>query len=233
MLNTNYEIIDEVLVRAGVTSTATGLYTDTILRDWSNIAHRWASSYHKWPFTEGRVSTTYTATEETPFPEGWKPDSIRLLTIGGERLRKLTYADYQRFKEESPTGTDRVFTDYGLTLFVNTLSDVSGTAVLYGQYTPTRIDTTDDTATTVFSNRDEDGNEAIVEEMLSYAKKREKKLDEAAVHHNQALELLEGMWKRITDEQYAYHSKDRGMFEWFDVLEGADTDGLIHRDRWY
>ena len=235
MLNTAYDIIDEVLVRGNVSSTSvTGaLYTDTILRDWVDTAHRWVAGYRKWPFTEGRVSTTYAATEETPYPEGWKPDSIRLLTVGGKRFRKLTFQDYQRYKEEQTTGQDPVFSDFGFTLFLNVNASVSGTMIVYGQYTPTSIDVTDNTATTVFSNRDEDGNEAMVEEMLSYAMKREKKMDEALTHHNRAVALLEGIWKRFTDEQFGYQTKDRGMFEYFDVLNGASQDDLIRRDRFY
>lgn len=233
MLNTAYEIMDEVLVRAGVTSTTTGLYTDTILRDWVAMAHRWGASRHKWPFTEGRVSTTYASSEENQYPEGWKPDSIRILTVGDKRFRKLNYLDYQQFREERPDDTARVFSDFGLTYFVNPNADVSGTTVLYGQYVPIDLDMTDSTATTIFSNRDEDGNEALVEEVLCYAKRREKKMDESAVHHQRAMELLDGIWKRITDEQYAYQTKDRGMFEYFDVLDGSFEDQFIRRDRFF
>src|SRR5687767_14236959 len=112
MLRTAYDVIDQVLVRAGTSSTATGLYTDAVLRDWVDDAHRWTAGYKKWPFTEGRVSTTYSGAEETNYPEGWRPDSIRLLQIGGKRYQKLNFEDYQIFKEEQSSNDDRVYTDF-------------------------------------------------------------------------------------------------------------------------
>lgn len=235
MLNTAYDVIAEVLVRGNVstTSASDALYTDTVLRDWVDMAHRWAASFRKWPLTEGRQSTTWTGSEEVPYPEGYKPDSIRYLTVGGDRMQKVSFEDYQRYKEDFPTGTDRIYSDYASLLYLNVNADVSGSLTMYGQYVPAAIDVTDDTAKTVFSDREEDGNEAMVEEMLRYAKLREKKPDEAAIHHQRAVDLLEGIWKRFADEQFGYHTKDRGMFEYFDVLEGQKSDDFIRRDRFF
>ena len=47
--------------------------------------------------TEGQT-TTFAATEEWQF-EGYKADAIRCL-IGGSRLTKLNFEDYQTFREE-------------------------------------------------------------------------------------------------------------------------------------
>lgn len=234
-LKTTYEIMDEVLVRANVTTTAAtrGLYTDTILRDWVDQAHQWAAAYKKWPVTEGRISTTWTGTEINDYPEGWKPDSIRYMTVGGDRMQKLNFADYQMFRENTPDSEDRVFSDFGLSYYVNPNADVSGTTWFYGQYLPRAFDMTDETETTVFSNRLDEANEAIVEEILKYAKLREKKPDEASVHHQRAIEVLETLWKKIQDEQFGYQTKNRGMYEYFDVLEGELHDRLIRRDQWY
>lgn len=233
-MNTTYEIIDEVLVRAGVSSTTAtgGLYTDTILKDWLDPAHRWASAQRKWPFTEGRISTTYSQ-EENDYPEGWKPESIRLLTVGGKRYQKVTHRDYQRYLEDTSNGEDKVFTDFGLTYFINPNSDPSGSVTVYGQYTPAAIDKTDDAAKTVFSDRAPELNEAIVEEILSYAKKREKKPTEAREHHLNALRIIAEGWENVTSEQFGYQTKDRSMFKRFDVMEGVDADEFIRRDRWF
>ncbi len=78
---TQNEIKTDIIVQGGI-STSVGFFTDTILNTWIDKAHKWAAGYKKWPFTEGRVSTTYVAdasTDEVGFtyPEGWKPDSIR------------------------------------------------------------------------------------------------------------------------------------------------------------
>jgi hypothetical protein len=213
MLRTIGNIIDAVLVRGNVTTTAAGLYTDTILNGWVNDAHRWAAGFARWPFTEGRYSTTFTGTEETQYPEGWRTDSIRYLEIGGERLKKVIFQDYKSYIEDTDSaGQDKIYSDYGRTLFVNVASDVSGTMTVYGNYIPAKIDTTDPTLLTIFSDADEDGNEAIVEEMLSYAKLREKKFDEANLHHQRAINVLNVIRERIAGEQFGYGSHESSMW---------------------
>jgi hypothetical protein len=103
----------------------------------------------------------------------------------------------------------------------------------YGQYNPVDIDMTDTSSTTVFSNGDEDGNEAIVEEVLYYANLRERKEQQAQFHHARAVQILEGLWARVQDEAYAYHTTRArgGMFKRINVLGGGVDDELIRRDQ--
>lgn len=234
MLNNSLQIIQEVLVRGGVSTTTTtsgGLYTDTILAGWFGDAYRWATGYKKWPFTEGRVSTTF-ANEECAYPEGWKTDSIRFITVGGDRYQKLNYEDYNIFRDEQPDSDDKNYSDYARTIFVNPNS-TSGSLMAYGQYTPaTGVSTIVDTGeTTVFSDNEEEGNEAIVEEMLRYAMQREKKPNEAETHHQKAIEILERIWKNVGDEQFAYHGKNHGMFKRVDVVNGDYYDDEINENQ--
>jgi hypothetical protein len=236
MINTNADIITEVVVRMSI-DTSTAWYTDTILKSWEQSAHDWAVGFHKWPFTEGRSETTYSSAQintqgdvRYSYPEGWKPDSIRLLQIGGKRLEKISIEDYQIFREEQTSSRDRYFSDFGLEYLINPNTDVSGTIVAWGQYTPA-IDPTDNGALTVFSRSGNEGNEAIVFEMMSYAYTREKMTQEATVAHQKAIEILEGVWKRYEDEQYQYKTKDRGMFRRFDVLQGDMYSDIIKRDQ--
>ncbi len=238
MLRTTGDILSQVLVRANATTTAAtnGLYTDAILKAWGNDAHRWAAAQRKWPFTEGRVSTTFASTEEIPYPEGWKSDSIRILTIGSFNFEKVNFQDYQVFKEDRSGSNDRIYSDFAGILYVNPSADASGTLVAYGQYTPAELDLSDGTSAstlTVFSDREEEGNEAMVEEILKYAKMREKKMDDAMQHHNRAVEILEGVWRRYADEQFGYLPKDSGMWKRIDVLAGSQTDETVKRNRWF
>lgn len=226
------DIIDEVLVELQAGTTA-GYYSDAALRRWVDKAHKFAAGYKKWPFTEGRVSTTYSSTEEWNYPEGWKPDSIRLLQVGGERFQKLNFEDYQIYKEEQPDGEDKIFSDFSLTYFVNTNADVSGTMTVYGQYTPATLDLTTSNVATVFTLNGEEGNNAIAEEMLSYAKIREKNPAEAKMHHENAVAILDALWELVQGEKHAYHGKDRGMFTRFDVLGGNLRDDLLDENRFY
>ena len=223
------DIITEVLVRNNRTTTD-AFITDAMLQDWTRSAHNWASAYKKWPFTEGRISTTYAGTEEIFF-EGYKADSIRFIKVGNDLLQKVGFKDYQQMKDEQIDSSDKVYTDFGRMLFINVNADISGTLTAYGQYQPV-IDPTDLTATTIFSGYDSEGNDAIVEKVTSYLKKREHLPDEVAIHEEKAKELLESVWGKIGGEQFAYHNRSGdGMFSRFDVLEGGFKEDLLKRDQ--
>lgn len=236
-MKTQPDIKNDILVQLGVSTTVV-FFTDAILDDWIDKAHKWGAGYRKWPFTEGKVTTTYVADSDPEagflYPEGWKPDSIRMLQVGGKRFQKLNFYKYQEFREDQADDKKKVFSDHGLSYFINPKADVSGTTTLWGQYTPATIDDTDNTATTVFSGYAEEGNEAIVQEVISYAKAKEQKLQEALAWHEQAKKTLEELWTRITDEQFGYQGgDDAGMFKRIDVLSGAMRDDMFKRDQFY
>lgn len=234
MITTSGDIKTDILNKLGV-STTSAFYTDAILNNWIKSATRWATSYKKWPFTEGRVSTTYTSANEEWSFEGYKADSFRIVQIGGKRLEKLNFEDYQIFKEEDSGANDRVFSDFGRLVFINPNIDLSGTLTAYGQYTPIDIDMTDTASTTVFSNGDEEGNEAIVEEVLSYAKIREKQEQESGYHHTRAMQILDSVYQKVAQEQFNYktHRTRGGMWKRIDVVEGGVASDSISRDQFY
>lgn len=247
-LRTTGDIITEVLVRNNRTTTD-GFITDTIIQGWLKDAHMFTTSYHKWPVTEGRASTTFASyvTNEDGYLqgtyfEGWKSDSIRALTIGGKKVTKTNFYKFQKFLEDNPNATDRIFTDRARIIYVNPNIDLSGTVTAWGQYSPI-LDVTDMTATTVFSDADEEGNEAIVHEMSSYMFDREspstslvrgKQVSPSIVKHQKAIEILDLMWKRVGDEQFGYNTtQDDGMFKRFDVLRGGFKEDLFRRDQFF
>jgi len=223
-MRTKTDIITEVLVRNNRTTTD-GFITDTTLTNWYNESNKWASAYKKWPFTEGRVSTTYTTTETWNF-EGYKADSIRFLTIGDKLYQKINFKDYKQMLDETPSSTDRVYSDYGRTIYINTASGGSGTLTIYGQYQPV-IDTTDESGLAIFTDWDDEGNEAIVEKMSGYLKRREHIPDEAELHDQRAVVKLNEIWDKIGGEQANYQLRNGdGMFTRFDVLNGGFSDGI-------
>jgi hypothetical protein len=228
------DIFNQVIVRSGITTTS-AYFTDTIVKDWINDAYMWASAYHKWPMTEGRVSTTYAsgtgANSDEYFFEGYKADSFRFLKIGSNRFQKLNFEDYQNYLEENPQGQDKVFSDFGKLVYINPNSGASGTTVAYGQFQPTLLDLTDHTAETVFSSYDTEANEAICNKALSFLKLREMRMSDADYFANKAIEQLENVLKRYEGEQSAYQTKNRGMFKRVDVLGGDYYDELFRRDQ--
>lgn len=218
------DVITQVLVRNNRTTTD-GFLTDTILATWFTDSHAWAMSQKKWPFTEGRISTTYAAIEEINF-EGYKADSIRFLKVGIDLFQKVDFESYLRMKNETPNSDSKVYTDFGKTLFINTLSGVSGTLTAYGQYQP-YLDVTDLTANTSFANWNDEGNEAIYEKMTGFLKRREHLPDEAELHDQRALAKIEEVSIQIGKEKFAYQNRSGdGMFKRFDVINGGFEDGL-------
>lgn len=246
------DIINEFLVRMNV-STTVAFYTDAILTRWASNAHQWAASRYKWPMTEGRFSTTFaTRLQEDgytvlEYPEGFRADSVRLLTIGGKEYKKTNFYKFRKFLEDNTQDTTKIFSDFGGRLLINpNASDLSGTAVMWGQINVAPLASDSNiqvpTALTIFSGVEEDGNEAIVELMMGYAKQREKTQtavvkgqpqSAALMHAQKAGAMLDAIWKRIQDEQFAYQdSQNEGMFKRFDVLRGGFSEDLFKRDQW-
>lgn len=235
MLQNVGDIITEVLVRNNRTTTDS-FVTDTMLQDWLRMANNYCTTFKKWPFSEVRdKSYAWTGAEEVDysvFTVDYKADSIRILQIGDKRLEKMNLEDYLIMREERPECNDRVFSDFSRTLYINPYADVSGTTVAFGQQTP-KVDATDPTAVTAFSPYDEEGNEAIVEKMTSYLKRREHLPDEAELHDGRTDATLEKVWAKIQAEQYKYKtgSDSEGMFKFFDVVEGGYRNDLYKRDQ--
>jgi len=231
------DIKSQILVRTGK-STTSGWLTDTYLNMFLTQAHRWAAGYKPWPFTEGRVASTFATgrgvNSDEYYFEGYKADSFRIMTIGNKRLKKLNFDDYLIMRENRPANNDRVFSDFSGTVYINPQIGVSGTLVAYGQYVPRTFDKTSETEETVFGNIAEDCNEAIIEEAISYVYKRDGKIKQSQEQHLSAKTLLEEAWKRILDEQHAYqtHSSRGGIWRRIDVLgKGIYED--LKEDQFY
>lgn len=253
ILRTQGDIITDFLVKMNQSTTA-GFYTDEILTTWATNAHQWAASRYKWPMTEGRYSTTAASlgTNEDGFttleyPDGFRADSIRLLTIGGKRFYKKNFYKFQQFLEDNTADTSDIYTDFARRVYINPrAADLSGTVVAWGQVNVAQLATDtvgsvsgtigqDPTATTIFTDIENDANEAIVEKMIEYAKAREKATPQDIIFHGQKAErILDGIWKRIQDEQFGYQDTlNEGMWKRFDILRGGFKEDTFKRDQWF
>lgn len=234
-LRTVSDLITEVLVRNNRTTTD-GFITDAMLQDWLRNANAYTTTQYKWPLSEVRdQSTSWAGAEEVPYADftiDFKADAIRILLIGGKRLEKKNFEYYQIFREEEPSADDRIYSDFGRVLFINPNCGLSGTIAAFGQYTP-QIDPTDATATTIFSSFDDEGNEAIVEKMTSYLKRREHLPDEAELHDQRTDAVLQKLWGKVQAEQYKYQTGPvtDGMFKHIDVLNGGYRIDSFKRDQ--
>lgn len=244
MLNTFGDIRNDVLAKLNHTTTM-AFYTEAILGTWINEAQSWAAAYRKWPFTEGRVSTTFASLVNDEdgmlrgdYPEGFKSDSIKYLTIGGKMVSKKEFTTFRKFLEDNSGNTlgdsGRIFSDFNRNYYINPKIDLSGTVTAYGQYIPASMDTTDLNALTFFSGANDDGNEAISLEVQSYGKRREDKTQEAEFLHKEAQAVLDRIWDNYLLEQSNYQSAStEGMFKRFDILSGNSIEEVNNPNRWY
>ena len=200
-------------------STTTAFYTEQIIKDWFDDAHVWAASQYKWPFTEGRYSTTSAsaATNEDgwttlQYPEGFKSDSIRLMTVGSKRFDKKNFYKWQQFIQDNTSDTSKIFSDFNRVLYINPqASDFSGTVTMWGQinvpesgYDTSSAGIGDPSTTTIFTDVANEGNEAIVAKMRSYAFQREKTpitqtggsvASYSSFEEQKAKKILDEIWK--------------------------------------
>lgn len=238
-------------------STTAAFYSEQIIKNWFDMAHEYAASKYKWPMTFTRYSTTAasaTTNEDgwtrLTYPEGFRTDTVRLMTVAGARFQKKNFYKFQSFLEDNPADTTKLYTDQGRNLFINPqASGFSGTVVLWGQFNlaPIAYDTSasgigDPSATTIFTGNEETGNEAILFKMISYALIKEKsptsvirgKMVSASGFNAQVADsLLDAIWKRVGDEQFAYtDTLNEGMWKRFDVTRGGFSEDLFKRDQW-
>lgn len=236
MIRTFGDIETDVIVKLGVNTTA-AYYTDALLLGWINGANKWAGAFKKWPFTEYKDSSTVFASgvDNYAYPTNFKSDSIRLLQdASGYFFDKKNFEQYQKYMQANSGNNKRFFSDFARRFYVNPII-ATGTLYVWGQQTVPDLDLTAyDTATTVFSNAEEEGNEAIVNEVLSYAMQKEKKYNMVKLYHDKAVAILNAIWDRIKDEQFAYQTTDgEGMFKRINVEKGALRDDLFKRDQFY
>lgn len=230
-MRTAPDIIAEFLVRNNRTTTDSFI-TDGMLDFWLDDSHKWGASYHKWPFTENITELGTFGTEKLPYSgardANIKVDSIRMLGVGDIAaiatmvpFKRVVFSEYLSYKQANVSGVDAIFSDFARNVYVNTLaSGATGSVYAFYQFLPTTINA--GTTSTVFTDYDDEGNEAIVERMTSYLKRREHLADEAELHDKRAMDKLDIMWKTIEDEaaQYQAAPGSQGMFRWFNVLYG-------------
>lgn len=225
MLNTTVDIAGEFLLRMNQ-SSAMAFYADATILQWYNEAHYTSAAEHFWPFTENvDTSITFAAgTEIYARPANIKSFSTRILTVGTNPaylIDKYDFESYVKFRELVNTASDRAWTEFANNIYINPNLDVSGVVTLYSQKNPSQITTMNDSGnTSVFTNREEEGNDGIVEFMQYLAYSREKNPEEARLHLDRWQAVMDKIWKRITDEMFAFKPKDRGMWKRFNVIKG-------------
>lgn len=155
------------------------LYTATRLLELLKSGHLSATSYREWPELSRTKFTSTTTDEYYDYPDDFRTDSISSIAINNIPYDKKNYEDFVRYcRDNSARLNTRVA---GLTL------DVSG-AIQPEQFSET-------VTTTIFSDSDETGNEAIVKFALADALKKTNPNLSAQLEAEARL-ILDNIWRR-------------------------------------
>lgn len=216
-----YSEMQAELVSRLMTATNSTSFPTSRIQSLIKQAHIWATSLHEWPELVRAKYTTTTTDTYYDYPEEFRTDSIVRVEIDNQEYNKKNYEDFLDYKKKN-SGRLQSYTA-GLTL------DVYGCIQA--------PDFSESVTTTIFSNSDETGNEAIVKRALSIAIKRSD-TNQSIIEENEALQMLETIWKKISQRQHREERLDhpflnvpvffgkRNVFE----DEEPDTNNYIFAD---
>lgn len=185
-MQTYLEMQTELISRLGVASNSTKFPTSRI-QSLIKDAHLWATALY--PFREltleTDVSTTGTSSTVLPnateftYPAAYRSNSIWLIFIGTNEYLKRNFDDLLRYSLNNPNSIKRRFADFGRKYYVFTSPAVSQTMKVYGQQQATQLSSSGDK--TIFSDANDDGNEAIVLKAMAVAQNKPDKEQEAII----------------------------------------------------
>lgn len=221
-------LIDDLMV-----ATSSSLFTTDRIEKLLNDAYLWATGLYEWPELQKGYDTTTPAVEESTneqyidYPEDYRTDTItEFIYIDGKAFRRKSWMDFLEHKRLNPTATKRIFADYARQIFIFPHQTVGLEVCLWGQKQADRL--TDDANTTIFSNHDEAGNEAVVDKAFSVAMKRVD-IDASRVALNDAVTGLSVVWKKIADRQQYAQPLNKQMFNVPNLFPSANG-GLVPRN---
>jgi len=210
----------ELRDRLTILSTSTYITTAMIKR-WLNMAKDWALGFKRWPMIEATGSDLIDSTEEYPYPTLMRTKSAYLITVAGERYRKIRYEDYLAYLEDNSGGNDKVFAEQDRTIHINGNACSVGEAVVIYGFTMV-VDMTSDSDATPFNDSDKEGDEAIIERAIYLALKKTPGMQtEAKEARLEAKDILEGVWKRIEESMPREQLKKTPRFRKIDIIKGT------------
>lgn len=203
-----------------VLSTSTFI-TATMIKRWLNMAKDWALAFKPWPFMEGTGTDLIDATGNYPYPTLMKTKSAFLITVAGERFEKIRYEDYLDYLEQYSTGSDKVWAEFGRTIYINgNACSVGDAVIIYGQKMV--ADLSGDTETTPFASAEPSGDEAIVLRAIAKGfKKKEGFETEAKLAQLEAEATLNRIWERIMEAKPREVLKTTPRFKKINIIKGT------------
>ena len=171
------------------------LYTTARKEKLIQDAHLWATSYKEWVELVRAKTTTSTTDDYYDCPDEFRTDSIIRVVIDGNVYKKKNYEDFLDYLADNA--------DYLDSYVAGKVMDV------YGCIQPEQL--SGGTDTTIFSDSDETGNEAIVKKALSVALKKNNP-NLAVLEENEAKVILENIWRRQSQRQHRDERLNHPLF---------------------
>ncbi len=224
-ITTFQDIIDEVQARSNSTSVSP-LITPTIIQREINNSYAWAGRLFKWPALKAAKTTSSKAgVPNYDYPPTFQPESIFRVEVAGlddPVYRRKDFEDYLDWIQNNPTDTDeQIFANYWTQFFLFPVLNTNGSNDIsvwgYQQVTPLVL-TTD---TTIFSNVDPLGNEAIAKQALSICQAIAEGKNVALVENEEAKAILSLIFSKISEDKQNDQRLDHPMFRIPDYFAGA------------
>ena len=213
----------EIQDQISVLPTSTFI-TVTMIKRWLNMGKDWALSYKPWPFLESTGTDLIDATGNYPYPTLMKTKSAFLITVAGNRFEKIRYEDYLDYLEQDSAGDDKVWAEFGRTIYINgNACTVDDAVIIYGQKIV--ADLSADTETTPFASAEPSGDEAIVLRALSKALSKMEGFEvKAKSKQQEATEVLDRIWDRIVEMKPREVLKTTPRFRKINIINGIRED---------
>ena len=204
------------------------LFTDADLGDWVQAGVNKAWDFKPWAFTEGDWKTTSTSDGYNDYPSDCEDESIDTLYINGYEYRKLNFPDYEKFLADTPTATDRVWSEHKRFYFYNVNADAVGSEIWFrGKKRAPTLSSSSDLLpfSPTTDNQETSGNRAIVGLAFSEALSSEKikNYSQGGAEEEKAFASLAALWVPIGARRSAEQSKDRPMFDVPDFFRGRNN----------
>jgi len=210
------------------------LFTLTDIKDYLIQGAMQAWDYAFWDFAEHAktsvLSSTDIANGYIVYPPDIAPSTIYYLTIAGKEYKKKSFPTYQRWFENRPTDTEKIWAEFKRLIFFNTnIASVGTDMDIYGKRV--FIQPTADADLMPFSPDTDayeySGNQACV--LLAYAEalssEKKKNPKQADVERNKAYGILSALSAQLKEGRASEQDKDNPMFKVPDFFRGRRGRG--------
>lgn len=237
-MQTVSDMTSEIQARLMIANNSTQFSSARILKTVQD-AYLWAGTLFFWPsLYRSRIFSSKPNTQSLnydyyDYPTDFLDNSVSRLYIGGKRYDKkgfqgfLDYVDSSIDGNISPDPNKRFFAEFGRQFFVWPAVTVAGTSdgIVWGNIQPLMI--SNPTDTTIFSNWNDSGNEAIIKKAMSVLMER---VDSgfASEQKSEAVQLLQLIWTKIMQEKQRDQQLNHPMFQTVDMFgaqNGISTIG--------